>query len=115
MSYVESKEQTRTNKQTNKQAHRYREHFDGCQIVPQGAWRRGLRGTNWQLQNSHWDADFSMENIVSSIVITMYGVRWVLDLSESSKKEQQKQAHIYRKHFDVTDWGMGRHEKGGED
>lgn len=36
---------------------------------------KGLRGTNWQLQNSHEDIKFSLRNIVNNIVITTYGVR----------------------------------------
>ena len=42
--------------------------------------RMGLRGTNWLLQNSHGNVEYSIGNIISSIAITMYGVRWVLDL-----------------------------------
>lgn len=34
---------------------------------------KGLRGTNWWLQNSRGD-------IVSNTVITTYGVRWALEL-----------------------------------
>ena len=40
----------------------------------------GLRSTNWSLQNSHGDVKYSIGNIVNNIVITVYGVRWVLDL-----------------------------------
>lgn len=36
---------------------------------------KGLRSTNWQLQNSHEDVKFSLRNIVNNIVITTYGVR----------------------------------------
>ena len=64
-----------------KQTHRYREHFDSCQM---GGWLGGwvkkvkeLRSTNWLLQNSHGDVKYSIGNIVSNIVITIYGVRWV--------------------------------------
>ena len=42
---------------------------------------KGLRRTNWQLQNSHRDVKYSIGNIVNSIVITMYGARQVLELS----------------------------------
>ena len=49
-----------------------------------GGWvkkMKGLRSTNWQLPNSHKDVKDSKGNIVKNIVITMYGVRWVPDLS----------------------------------
>ena len=36
-----------------------------------------LRSTNWQLQNSHVEKYSKVNNII----ITMYGARWVLDLS----------------------------------
>ena len=42
---------------------------------------KGLRGTNWWLHSSQGDVKFSIENMVSNIVITMYGARRVLDLS----------------------------------
>ena len=35
---------------------------------------KGLRGTNWLLQNS------LIINIVNNSLMTMYGVRWVRDL-----------------------------------
>ena len=38
----------------------------------------GLRSTNWQLQNSHGDVKYSIENIVSNVVITVWGVQWLL-------------------------------------
>ena len=41
---------------------------------------KGLRRTNWQLQNSHKDVKYSIGNIVSNIVITTYGVRGVLQI-----------------------------------
>ena len=40
----------------------------------------GLRSTNPLLQNIHGDVNYSIGNIVNNIVITMYGIRWVLDL-----------------------------------
>ena len=46
-----------------------------------GGWvkeARGLRRTNWQLENSHVDVKYSIDNIVSKIVITVYHARWVL-------------------------------------
>lgn len=36
---------------------------------------KGLRSTNWQLQNSHEDVKSSLQNIVNNIVITTDGVR----------------------------------------
>ena len=42
---------------------------------------KGLRSTNWQLQNSHGGGvKYSLENTVHNIVITVYGVRWALHL-----------------------------------
>ena len=41
---------------------------------------KGLRGTNWKLQNSHGDVRYSIGNIVNNIVIATYGIRWALDL-----------------------------------
>ena len=40
-----------------------------------------LRNTNWWLQNSPKDVKYGIENVVSNILIIMYGVRWALDLS----------------------------------
>ena len=50
----------------------------------EAAWGDGekakrLRSTNWQLQNIHRDVKYHIRNTVNNIVITMYGVRWVLD------------------------------------
>ena len=42
---------------------------------------KACRNTNWQLQNSHGDVKYSIENIVNNIVITVCGARGVLDLS----------------------------------
>lgn len=39
-----------------------------------------LTSTNWQLKNSHKNVKYNIGDIVSNLVITMYGVRWVLDL-----------------------------------
>ena len=39
---------------------------------------KGLRSTNWQLQNSHRDVDYSTGSIVNSTEITVYGAGWVL-------------------------------------
>ena len=41
---------------------------------------RELRSTNWRLQNSHGDVKYCVGNIVDNAVITLYDVRWVLDL-----------------------------------
>ena len=38
---------------------------------------KGLRSTNWLLQNSHGDVKHSVENIVNNIIITRYGFRCV--------------------------------------
>ena len=43
---------------------------------------KGLRSTNRKLQNSHRDVKYSTGNIINDIVITMYGARWVLELSK---------------------------------
>ena len=40
---------------------------------------KGLRSTEWQLQNSHGDVKYSIEKRVNNIVTTMYGARWILD------------------------------------
>ena len=48
-----------------------------------GGWvkkAKGLRSTNWLLQNSHGDVKYRIRNIVNNIVLSMYGVRWVVDL-----------------------------------
>ena len=72
-------------KKKQKQTHRYREQTDGYQRggglrdwVKQA---KKLRSTNWQLQNSHGDVKYSIENIAKNIVISMYGTRWVLKIS----------------------------------
>ena len=77
------------NKQNrNRLIARYKEYFNGCQ-VERGleGWvkkLKGLRSTNWQLQNSGEDVKCSIGSIVNSVIIIMYGVRWVLDLSGGS-------------------------------
>ena len=70
------------NEQTKqKQTYRYREQTGGCQM---GGMRedwmkkvKRLRSTKWQLQNSHGDVKYSVENTVINVVITVYGARWV--------------------------------------
>ena len=42
---------------------------------------KGLRSTNWLLQNSQGDVKYSIGNIVTNVVITTSGIRWVLDSS----------------------------------
>ena len=37
---------------------------------------KGLRSTDWQLQNSLRDVKYSVGNIVSNIVKTIFGARW---------------------------------------
>ena len=45
---------------------------------------KGLRSTNWQLQNCHGDVKYSTGNIVNNIVITMCGARWVMKLLQGT-------------------------------
>ena len=69
------------NKQ-NRNRLRYREQADSCQRGEGlGYWVKGLRSTNWQLQSSHGDVNYSVGNIVNNIVVTMYGARWILEIS----------------------------------
>ena len=42
---------------------------------------KGLRSTDWWLQNCHGDIKNGIENIVNNIVITMSGAIWVLEIS----------------------------------
>ena len=42
---------------------------------------KGLRSTGWHLQSSHGDVKYSIGNIINNIVITMYGARWLLEIS----------------------------------
>ena len=41
---------------------------------------KGLKSKDWWLQNSHRDIKYSIGNIVNDIVITTYGIRWVLEI-----------------------------------
>ena len=71
------------NKQ-NRKRQRYREQTEGCHweegLVIGWKMVKGLISTNRQLQNSHWDVNYSTGNIVNYIVVTMYGARWILEL-----------------------------------
>ena len=40
-----------------------------------------IKNTYWWLQNSHGDVKYNTENIINTIVITMYRSWWVLNLS----------------------------------
>ena len=40
-----------------------------------------LRSTRWQLQNSHRDVKYDIENITNNFVKTMYGAKWVVEIS----------------------------------
>ena len=72
------------NKQ-NKQTHRCEEQTDDWQMQGWlGAWvkkLKGLRSTDWQLQNSHGDVKYSTGKTVNNSVITTYGASWVLEVS----------------------------------
>ena len=56
-----------------RQNHGYREGFDGCQFRGRsggmGEEVRGLRSTNWLLQNSHGDVQYSIRNGVANEII----------------------------------------------
>ena len=41
---------------------------------------KGLRNSDWLLQNSHGDVKYGTGNVVN--LITTFGVRWVQDLSK---------------------------------
>ena len=52
----------------------------------EGLWGRmrkvkGLRSTNWYLENSYGDIKYSIGNIVNNILITINVSRWVLAIS----------------------------------
>ena len=77
------------NEQTKeKNTRKCRVHFNGYPmgggLVVSVKKLKGLRSTNWQLQNSGEDVKCSIGSIVNSVIIIMYGVRWVLDLSGGS-------------------------------
>ena len=85
--YEESKKKPhKVNEETKQeQTHRCREQTGGCKMGEGlGSSMRKVKGftsTNWQWQNSHGDVKHGMGNAVSHSAITMYGARWVLDLS----------------------------------
>ena len=85
---MESKKDKINQQTKQKQTHRYREKTDGCQMEGGlGNWVKnvkGLRSTNWLLQNNHRDVRYSIGNVVNNTVITMYGATWLLDLSGGS-------------------------------
>ena len=66
-----------------KQTDRYGEQTDGCQM----GWGlenrvkrvKGLRSTNWHLQNSHRVVRYSRGSTVNTTLVPMCGTRWVLD------------------------------------
>ena len=41
---------------------------------------KGLRSTDWQLQNGHGDVKYSIGNLVNNIIMTMYCARWIQEL-----------------------------------
>lgn len=72
------------NKQTRNGLIDNREHFEGCQMRGGFGGRvkkvKGLRGTNWRLQNCHGDVKHSTGNIVDNSLITEWcqmGVRFI--------------------------------------
>ena len=68
--------------------HRCREQTDDCQSGGKlGDWMKkvkGLGSTSWGFQNSHRDLKYSLGNVVTNIVITMHGARWVLEIKEET-------------------------------
>ena len=70
---MKSKNQNQKTKQ--KQTYKYREQTDGCQMERELRSYvkkvKGLRSTNWQLQKSHGDVEYSTGNRVNNTVITL--------------------------------------------
>ena len=63
-------------KQKQRQNHRYRKQFDGCQMG-QGNGKKdekvsGLRSTNRQLQNRYGDVNYTIENGVAKELNTLH-------------------------------------------
>ena len=42
----------------------------------------GIKKHRLVITKLSWDVNYSIENIVNNIVITMHGTRWVLEISE---------------------------------
>lgn len=62
-----------------------------ARVMGGGGWAeeaKGLRSTHWQLQGSHRDGKYSKGHVVSSIVITVRGARWVLGVLGRHKVKQ---------------------------
>ena len=73
---------TKINEQAEqKQDHRYRENFDGCQVGQglgeMGEKCEGIKKYKLVFTNSYGDVKYSKGNIVNDSLITMHGVRWV--------------------------------------
>ena len=45
---------------------------------------KGLRSTDWPLQNSHGNVKYSIGNIINNSVITMSSARLLLDISRGT-------------------------------
>ena len=90
-----------------KQAHKHGEQMKGCQkgtgVKGLGLSRKGLRSTDWKLQNSHGDVKYSIGNIVSNIGIILYGSRWVLETSGGtlSKVYEGLSTMLYTQNFKI--------------
>ena len=76
----------KTNEHTKKE--QIHKHKNKLQVIEWGGFEgmgeKGEREEKVQIAsylNSHGDIKYSLCNIANNIVITMYGVRWVLDLS----------------------------------
>ena len=86
---MESKEQNKPTKL--KQAHRFREQTDGCQKEGGlGVWVRkvkGLKRTNWWLQNSLRSVKYGIGNIFTSTVLTLCGVGQARKISGGSPRQ----------------------------
>ena len=54
---------------------------DGKGVRRMGEKGEGIKKYKLAITNSHRDIKCSIGNIVSNSIITMYGVKWVLDLS----------------------------------
>ena len=63
--------------------HRYREQSDGCQMGEGWGISENNEGIKYkqEVKNSHGNVKYSIGNTVNDVVITLYGARWVLELS----------------------------------